>query len=488
MAYKVTVNKSCSNRDVFLTELWSKLSSMGWTLVDGSCTPVTVAYTAVSIANDTFTSVGHTFVDGQPVQLKTTGTAPGGLAVLTQYYVVSVSGDTFKLSATYNGAAINITSQGTGNHTITEAFRVYKSNGENSDKIYQYIKIHWFGSLTVTTFIASYYYNSTTHAQVGAISTVYIGSMTSSESGFYAWIYGDKDAVFIIFKVGTAYTGQIFGHMVPCLPDKTTLTADATSGNNATLTVTSTEIFEVGSRYQIVGASGEGRDSLTIASIVSSTQLTVSNLPRNYATGALFGDHPAAFGVSRSGAPYTIQSTCPALAVGTDDTTQYNSNTMAYATLTGNVDPDQRTNKYALQPLWFTAEFNNVNSTAGLGCFAPDNFLLTPSSVFTNEDTISVYKKDSGTSSGSNSTTTLNDTSKSWTVNAFAGMAVVISFGTGLGQISKIISNTATQLTLDSDIPFAVVPDSVSQYVICSKAYRYFDPSTLLDVALREGF
>jgi len=47
--------------------------------------------------------------------------------------------------------------------------------------------------------------------------------------------------------------------------------------------------------------------------------------------------------------------------------------------------------------------------------------------------------------------TTLTDASKTWTVNAFAGLKVYISSGTsGAGQSRTIISNTATTLTISS--------------------------------------
>jgi len=74
----------------------------------------------------------------------------------------------------------------------------------------------------------------------------------------------------------------------------------------------------------------------------------------------------------------------------------------------------------------------------------------------------------SGTSSGSNTTTTLNDTSKNWTVNQFVGQYVYITGGTGAGQTAGyIVSNTATQLTIKSAWPTAT-PDATSTYVIAN--------------------
>lgn len=50
----------------------------------------------------------------------------------------------------------------------------------------------------------------------------------------------------------------------------------------------------------------------------------------------------------------------------------------------------------------------------------------------------------------SGSTTTIVDTTKSWTVNEFAGRWVMILDGTGEGQMVKITSNTATTLTFEA--------------------------------------
>lgn len=62
------------------------------------------------------------FADDQQVLLFTTDTAPGGLSAgdLTTYHVVESSTDmySFKLSLSQGGAAVNITSKGTGRQII----------------------------------------------------------------------------------------------------------------------------------------------------------------------------------------------------------------------------------------------------------------------------------------------------------------------------------------------------------------------------------
>jgi len=59
---------------------------------------------------------------------------------------------------------------------------------------------------------------------------------------------------------------------------------------------------------------------------------------------------------------------------------------------------------------------------------------------------------------------TLTDAAKTWTVNAYTGMTVTITGGTGVGQVRTIASNTATALTVTA--VWAVNPDATSTYKV----------------------
>ena len=67
-------------------------------------------------------------------------------------------------------------------------------------------------------------------------------------------------------------------------------------------------------------------------------------------------------------------------------------------------------------------------------------------------------------STGGNGTTTLNDATQHWTTNEWAGQAVRITSGQGVGEFAMIVSNTATQLTLST--PWTTVPGAGSHYAI----------------------
>lgn len=73
----------------------------------------------VDTATNILTAAGHPFADGDVVRaFNTGGGLPGALAARTDYYAIGVSGNTLQLSLTEGGAAIDITSAGTGTHFI----------------------------------------------------------------------------------------------------------------------------------------------------------------------------------------------------------------------------------------------------------------------------------------------------------------------------------------------------------------------------------
>lgn len=79
-----------------------------------------VPFTA-DLAANALLAPDHPFIDGDKVRLSVSGGAlPAGLAALTDYFVRDVSGSTFKLAATADGAAVDLTTAGTGTLFVGE--------------------------------------------------------------------------------------------------------------------------------------------------------------------------------------------------------------------------------------------------------------------------------------------------------------------------------------------------------------------------------
>lgn len=76
---------------------------------------------------------------GTRVRLTTTTTLPAGLALATDYYVIAIDNDTFKLATTYANAVagtdIDITDAGTGTHTVNWLLPRY-TNGAGLNAIF----------------------------------------------------------------------------------------------------------------------------------------------------------------------------------------------------------------------------------------------------------------------------------------------------------------------------------------------------------------
>lgn len=87
-----------------------------WAALSASATvTITIASPGVVTWNS------HPLQNGDPVRLQTTGALPTGLAANTTYYVVSAAANTFQLSATRGGAAINTSGTQSGTHTAIYA-------------------------------------------------------------------------------------------------------------------------------------------------------------------------------------------------------------------------------------------------------------------------------------------------------------------------------------------------------------------------------
>jgi hypothetical protein len=89
-----------------------------WLERNGRLLPVsTLGGTVFTAAtDDVVTSAGHGLSDTNVLILTTSNTLPAGLSTGTPYFVRDATTDTFKLALTSGGAAIDITSTGTGVH------------------------------------------------------------------------------------------------------------------------------------------------------------------------------------------------------------------------------------------------------------------------------------------------------------------------------------------------------------------------------------
>ena len=124
------VNKAYA--DSVAQGLTVKLASRVSTInnIAGSYFNVVENVSSVDIGADTLTSAAHAFTNGDRVLVTSIGgTVPAGLATETVYFVVGTTTNTFQLSLTEGGSAIDITDTGTG--TIQVSHNLYLRAGNN---------------------------------------------------------------------------------------------------------------------------------------------------------------------------------------------------------------------------------------------------------------------------------------------------------------------------------------------------------------------
>lgn len=122
---QVTIHKTrhdaSVNRGARAIALWA----LSFTFVDAD----------VTVATDVIAKTGHGMLTGHgPVRLSTSGVLPAGLAAATDYWIIRVDDNSFKLATTKEnadaGTAVDITgAAGGGTHTLTRDVKVAKDLG-----------------------------------------------------------------------------------------------------------------------------------------------------------------------------------------------------------------------------------------------------------------------------------------------------------------------------------------------------------------------
>lgn len=109
----------------WISLLIASVRSVGRDWVNVIDNPLTVSDTVESVDTtaNTLTLTAHGLLTGDgPIRYNSTGTYPGGLAVDTDYWIIKVDANTVKLAASFpnamNNSPIDITSTGSGTHTI----------------------------------------------------------------------------------------------------------------------------------------------------------------------------------------------------------------------------------------------------------------------------------------------------------------------------------------------------------------------------------
>jgi hypothetical protein len=347
---------------------------------------------------------------------------------------------------------------------------VLSSEGESGLEMTAYIKFYQATNMIKMSLCA--YWNAVTHAETykcGSLS-VYNRLNADDDASFDAYISVNKDSI-----VAASFVSSKWNALAVGLLDIYTDTANGqlqdavTAGSSKVLQLGTDEAatFKVGGNYQIFGQNY--RQWVQVSAVdAGSDQITLTTLSYAMEAGARIGNTPHRWFLIATEYYYAFRFKYNTNG-NADDTTQMSA--VQWNFINGMyTDPNPRggaDDMYVIAPV----EITDYNCLAGI---PKESFLLGKIDLNTtsNEHIVTVNDLDAGTSTGSNTSTTLNDTGKSWTTDEFDGKAVAIVAGTGSGQMNIVASNTATELTVEN--AWAVTPDATSEYVLADEAWISF--------------
>lgn len=390
-------------------------------------------------------------------------------AAHTQVTAEAKTDTTLKVQSILNGhvGAYAISKSATtlslsGANLAGDTYTVYKSNGEGGNRPYGYIAFNYY-STTQLVFYCYLYWDASAHT--GTIPCYGASLIISSSGADTVDVFGDKNIVYVSdTMVGGYNSSRVFGHF-PTIQTQITNTTNAiTTGSHVSIPVSSSSGFAAGMVIQIVGLS-EGRDKLTIESIPDATHIQVASVPRNYASGAFIGAPAMCFGTSAQSSPNgDIYEVAQWSQVGLTASSSSDKITATSLLTLSFLDPESQSLYYWLSPIYMNYASTGIYATMGAR-FMGSYGVSTKDVLGINTDN----SKSASNSCTSATGTTLVDSTKAWTVDALIGKYVIISDGTGVGQVRKILDNDATSLTV---VAWLTQPDATSTYRIVDQAWR----------------
>ena len=117
--------KTCADRFLVYSSAFPILKIFSVVAITGVVPDGASADFTANAGTDYLTSAAHGLANGDQLNFLTSGTIPGGLTILEYnyphgghlYYVINKTANTFQVSLTLGGSAVDITSAGAGTHT-----------------------------------------------------------------------------------------------------------------------------------------------------------------------------------------------------------------------------------------------------------------------------------------------------------------------------------------------------------------------------------
>lgn len=278
----------------------------GWYLIQDKSYPESKTFTA-NPSDEKLTITSHGYGDGDKVWVSTTGTLPGGLAASTDYYVKYVDANTVQLSASYMGATINITSSGSGTHSIIMKERYFvvcdttspvvnDINTSPSGGPPKFIKIGYWESESATIRVQKLcWWDTTVNSGFGYWSGHLLS--TSDDADFSYDVRAGAEFFAICTRIGTTWTGtgvdEFTGdaNLLEGTDKYGVLQSGITAGSSVVLQLDTGQAanFTVGNYYFIFDFNLHSWVNCckVTATNTGADQITVDVLSQNFPTGSV---------------------------------------------------------------------------------------------------------------------------------------------------------------------------------------------------------
>lgn len=303
--------------------VYAKGGGAGWYLRDdfSRCTDKTFATTDVNTSTDAITITAHGFAQDQIVRFTTTGSLPGGISVGIDYYVNWIDANTIKLGASYNNShygstILNITSTGSGTHTITpyEYFIVVCDTASPSVNDYntgpngnapKFLKLSYItGEAGYVRMNAFLWWDSTLHRGEGGFSGHRVA--TYDDADFAYDFRGGEECFGLFARLGSSWTYCIIDEWtgISTLVEASTkvgiLQSAATAGTSVVLQLDTGQAanFTEGKYYYILDFNTASypysrNDYVQVTNVnLGSDQITVDQIYYSHTIGALIAAYP----------------------------------------------------------------------------------------------------------------------------------------------------------------------------------------------------
>jgi len=333
----------------------------GWYIIDDYSSNVFKNFTPTDVNTSTeeLTITGHGFAHCHTIRFSTTGTVPTGLTNNTTYYVIYVNANTIKLATTFNNAmsntAINISSQGSGTHTITpmeyfiivsdaNAASVNSYNGGPGGNAPKYIRLGYLVANAGYISMHGLLYWDTT-LRMGRAYWTGREIATYDAADFVYSFRGGAEQMTIVTRTGATWQYMIIDDFVgdPNLVEPVSkmgvLQSGITSGSSVTCQLAAGQAlnFTANNYYYIYDftatTTSTNATQINYVKVVSvdtvNDQIVIEILTNSFNSGAVISPYAHRFysrGVSRGTQSYNSPS------IGLDNTYNYpNYNRLPYA-------------------------------------------------------------------------------------------------------------------------------------------------------------